>query len=289
MCYPKAISPVYIVKVPWLHRTMSEQEIAAELARLQGRLVSDLPTGLTSDAAEISGQVFQRQLTKVELFFDAGLNALRKQDLKTILSNLATNLSGRAEQVEAAGKSHSTIPPYNRRFVGRLEQLTNLRQLLLQGRTGVISGHKRAGAGVASVHGLGGIGKTELAFTYSHAFAGLYPGGRFLIPAEGRNDLRFALLHLDAIFQDQISDEQRKSLDLHFAAIREGLRKRLSRLGRILLVVDNVTDLTLIQPEQLDCIRTLGADMHVLATTRLGAPVQSWADTKTSIGSRWGS
>src|ERR1019366_6481173 len=65
---------------------------------------------------------------------------------------------------------------------------------------------------------------------------------------------------------------QRKSLDLHFGALREALRQRLGQMGRILLVLDNVSDLKLLAPEQTDLIRILGQHLHLLATTRLGAP-----------------
>lgn len=266
-------APVYIVEVPWFAASMSEQQVAEEITRLSNNLAD--PT-LAHEALDIGGQVSRRQFTQVRPFYNAGLEALRYEDLRKVLASLAKNLSDRAEHVRAAADSRSTIPPYNRRFVGRLEELTLLRERLHQGRTGVISGHQGDLPGdgniIASVHGLGGIGKTELAFTYAHAFAGLYPGGRFLIPCDGRSDLRSAMLALDEVFHPSISDEQRKTLHLHFGAIRNCLRRRLHETGRILLVLDNVTDPALLSPEQTDVLRTLGPELHLLATTRLGAP-----------------
>jgi len=267
-------APIYIVEVPWLSNAMTEQQVAEEIARLFQRPADTL---LAREAVTVGAQVSQRQLTQVRPFYDAGLVALRHQDLLKVLAGLAKNLSTRSDHVEAAARSRNTIPPYNRRFVGRLEELELLRNRLHQGRTGVISGHKgnlpEDKSAMASVQGLGGIGKTELAFTYAHAFAGLYPGGRFLVPCDGRSDLREAILRsLDAIFRDQISDEQRKDLDLHFGAIRDCLRQRLCELGRILLVLDNVSDRTLLSPEQTDQVRVLGPYLHLLATTRMGAP-----------------
>jgi tetratricopeptide (TPR) repeat protein len=268
-------APIYIVEVPWLGKVMTEQQVADAIAQLTQRT---LEPGFAADALKVTSEVSQRQFTMVQPFYTEGLDALRREDLRKVLVTLAKNIDDRAQHVADAAKSLSTIPPYNRRFVGRLEELVKLRERLFQGRTGVISGHKEGAlAGLASVHGLGGIGKTELAFTYAHAFAGLYPGGRFLIQCERLTDMRLAVLQLDSLFPGAATDEQRKSLDLHFGALREALRQRLGQLGRILLVLDNVSDLALLAPEQTDLIRILGDKLHLLATTRLGAPAGSGA------------
>ncbi len=269
-------APIYIVEVPWLATSMTDQQVATEIAQLMKPPGTAPADGVVRDAVAVSREVTQRQLTAVQDFYTGGIEALRREDLRKVLAELAKNLATRSEHVDAAARSRSTIPLYNRRFVGRLDELLLLRERLHQGRTGVISGHKgdlpEDKSVVASVQGLGGIGKTELAFTYAHAFAGLYPGGRFYVPCEGRADIRLTLLALDEIFGDQVSDEQRKRLETHFGALREGLRRRLQELGPILLVLDNVTDPALLSPEQTDLVRVLGPKLHLLATTRLGAP-----------------
>ena len=42
---------------------------------------------------------------------------------------------------------------------------------------------------ITAVHGLGGQGKTELAVAYAHAFADSYPGGLWVLGAEGKSEL----------------------------------------------------------------------------------------------------
>jgi len=269
---------IYIVQVPWLARAMTERETADAIAQLTGQPAASLKPGFAADTLALSADVSRRQFTEVRSFYTDGLAALRREDLRRTFAELAKDLDERALRVESAAKSKSTIPPYNRRFVGRYEELLSLRERLFMGRAGVISGHRDVSAGVAGVHGLGGIGKTEVAFTYAHAFAGLYPGGRFLVSCEGISDLRLALIQLDGIFANSATDAQRKSLDLHFSTIRESLRLHLGASGRVLLVLDNVSDAKLLSPVQTDVLRVLGPNLHLLATTRLGAPAGHFAN-----------
>src|SRR5262249_23566437 len=150
--------------------------------------------------------------------------------------------------------SESTVPPYNRHFTGRLDELVELRGRLVDNQAGVIAG----------IHGLGGIGKTELALTYAHAFAGVYPGGRFYLPCECQSDLRRVALRLgDApAFAPHISDDERKSPDAYFAAVVRVLKERLDKLGHVLLVLDNVTEPGLLSAQQTDCLTALGGKLH---------------------------
>jgi hypothetical protein len=167
-----------------------------------------------------------------------------------------------------AGESESTVPPYNVRFSGRLDELLWLRHRLQDDRAGVVCG----------VHGLGGIGKTELAFTYAHAFASAYPGGRFLVACETAASLREAIVtSLGGYFASQIDEEAHKTPDTYFAAVTACLRERLHALGHILLVLDNVVDPGLVTEQTLDCVTSLGPTLHVLATTRLEPPAHATA------------
>ncbi|HSB53690.1 MAG TPA: toll/interleukin-1 receptor domain-containing protein [Gemmatimonadales bacterium] len=57
------------------------------------------------------------------------------------------------------------VPPRNPHFVGRTELLTELRQRLRSGEHTLV---------VQALHGLGGVGKTQLAIEYAHRFAADY-------------------------------------------------------------------------------------------------------------------
>src|SRR5882724_1076834 len=251
-------APVYIVEGPGLdNEKHGEDEVAGTVAELCGIPPTGAP--LLAGTTQVIRQLRRRQLRYVTHFFREGLSALRREDLRCVLQRLARDLEGGIEHLRRAAASESTLPPYNKRFSGRIEELLALRERLKDDWAGVISG----------VHGLGGIGKTELALTYAHAFAGAYPGGRFLVPCEGKTDLRDAVLYLGDLFRDRIRDEDRKTGASYFAAITVSLRERLDRLGHILIVLDNVTDPTLLKPQWTDALTALGPTLHLLATTRI--------------------
>ena len=174
----EGVRPVYLVEVPGFtgKGALTERIVAQKIAELCG-----LPkphNSFLASTAPVVKQVRRRQLLSefAKPFADEGLDALRRDDLRHVLSNLAQDLDHHAQLVAAAANSETTVPPYNKKFSGRLEELLELRKRLKDDQAGVVCG----------VHGLGGIGKTELAFTYAHAFASAYPGGRFLVPCEGK-------------------------------------------------------------------------------------------------------
>jgi tetratricopeptide (TPR) repeat protein len=261
-------APIYIIEVPgFLSKPrLKEHEVAREIARLCGMPSSD--DRFESSVSPLVKEFRSRQVESVHPFYQAGLHALQRDDLKLKLQNLAKDIDERAHRVRNAAKSENTVPPYNSKFTGRYDELIELRRRLKDDRTGVICG----------IHGLGGIGKTELAYTYAHAYAGVYPGGRFLVRCEGESDLTRALLQMAGDpFHDEISDEERKQHKTHFHAVLRCLKKRLNDKRPLLLVLDNVTHLDLISRQQTDEVTVLGPQLHLLVTTReLPAAESGW-------------
>jgi len=132
--------------------------------------------------------------------------------------------------------------------------------MLVDGSTGVVAG----------IHGLGGVGKTELAFTFAHAYAGVYPGGRYYVRCENQTSIMNAFTKFeDDPFHDEISEAERNTPEGNFNAVLRCLRKRLSEKGSVLLVLDNVSEPQLLQPHAMNQITKLGPKLHLLATTRL--------------------
>ncbi len=200
-----------------------------------------------------------------ELFAQNGLNALREESLKTALDGLAKQISRQTERIAAGAKSESTVPAYNKNFTGRLEELRRLREWLTDDRTQVIYG----------ISGLGGIGKSELSFTYAHAFAFAYPGGRFIIRCERHTSLKEAVLSESgflAYLASGISEEERMQPERHWAAVQRELHRRIATVGSVLLVLDNVSDLNLLSKAQTEELTAIGGQLHLLATTRILPP-----------------
>lgn len=129
-------------------------------------------------------------------------------------------------------------------FSGREAQLVQLRDGLLSGRHSVVN----------ALHGMGGIGKTQIALEYAHRFAGQY-------------DL---VWWIDAERTDQIPVHYTELADRLGIAIPEAgaehnarmLLQHLRKLPRWLVILDNAED-----PEQIESWLPEGPG-HVLITSR---------------------
>jgi hypothetical protein len=253
---------IYLVEIPGLVESgQSDAQMGKAVAELGGLE----PRGFVPNHAGLVRQFRRRQLSPVQPFFQEGLEALQKNDILKTLRQLAQDLDQGVERIRKASDSETTLPPYNRCFSGRLEELLALRKRLLKAPAG----------GMVGIHGLGGVGKTELAYTYAHAFAGDYPGGRFHVPCDYKASLREAIFCLGDFFRDRISDEERNDPSSYLAAILRCLRLRIQQVGPLLLVLDNVECLTLVSQQETDFLTTLGQDLHLLVTSRLAPPASS--------------
>jgi tetratricopeptide (TPR) repeat protein len=201
----------------------------------------------------------RRQYLDLRPWWSEGTAALEREEVRLKLQALEQQVGQRIDAAEAVEGSPSTVPEHNRNFVGREEELRQLRRMLIDGRVGAIT----------AVHGVGGIGKSALAFEYAHAFAAEYPGGRFLVTVAGATDLRIPIVNLAPQLGIELTDEERKALAAGFARVRAALEQ-----GRpSLLLLDNLDDPGLLAPSRRAECLPHGRNVHVLVTTRV-APEQ---------------
>jgi tetratricopeptide (TPR) repeat protein len=249
-CLGEGVAPVYFVELPGLETGESEE------------LITEWVHG-PRQWCDLASQ------TPVEIarWHDLGKRALEDTHVADRLRELKGELAERLKRADRAKESPTNIYRHNAQFVGRVRELTQLRHALSeQGSVGVVGHSQRPDAGAVAVHGVGGMGKTELALAYSHAFAWDYPGGRWLAACEHVSDFNLVLRQLAEPLGVEFTEEENK--DAHLAG--ERILKELRERGRSLLLLDNVDDPALLTP---DVLMRLPRNVHMLATTRMG-PMQ---------------
>ncbi len=173
--------------------------------------------------ADWTRNISHRQYLDLRPFFSEGPNTLQREEIRFRIAALDQEIAVRIDRARRAERSPATIPPHNRDFVGRTEQLRLLRQTLFGGRVGVI----------ASVHGVGGIGKSALAFEYAHAMASDYPGGRWLLPCESCSDLREVLYPLGCMLGFEFTAEEASDMEKCFVRVCAEILTRERMLGSV--------------------------------------------------------
>jgi tetratricopeptide (TPR) repeat protein len=188
-----------------------------------------------------------RQFCDLRSWNDGDADALRSIDA------LVHEMDDRLSRAARAGQSPHNLYRHNAQFVGRVSELKATRKAL----------QDRGNVSMLGIHGLGGMGKTELALAYAHAFAWEYPGGRWLTQCEDVSDFDLVLRRVGVAMGVVFTEEEQKTSRLAAERVLAELRGR----GQTLLLLDNVTDAALLQPAVL---MRLPAHVHVLTTTRLG-------------------
>ncbi len=237
-CLGEGIAPVIFLAFPGSTDPAHDAATASLVAEIEGRHGIDLRT-----------------------WSNEGRSALLDPGVRATFEQLHATLCERLDRAERARRSPTNLLRHNPWFVGRGSELRGLRRALAGNKLGVIAAR---GASRAAVQGLGGMGKTELALAYAHAFAWDYPGGRWHVAAEHMTDLRLALIRLSGPMQFAYTEEEAKDPALAF----ERVRRELSRRERCLLLLDNVSEARLLEPEILDRLPRDG-HVDVIATTRL--------------------
>ncbi len=232
----------------------------------------EVPGSDEQENAKRLAELMRGNFTDLRPWFPAGARMVQEAEVKRRLDALGLSLYERIERARRARGVPGNVRRTNPFFVGRREELRKLHEQLGVGAIGVVT----------AVHGLGGQGKTELAYHYANGFADWYPGGLWSLRAEGKN----ALLPLlgDLAFVPQFgytpSDAEKADANRLGMAVLEELRKRCERLsepepparaGRAALVIlDNVSEPELLGAAQLADLPHPANWLRIVATTRLG-------------------
>jgi tetratricopeptide (TPR) repeat protein len=150
------------------------------------------------------------------------------------------------------------VPPRNPHFAGRSDQLAALHRHLTERRTGAV-------VQASAVHGLGGVGKTQLALEYAHRFASDFELV-WWIPAEQPATVPGRL----AALARRLGLPELPSLDEQVGVLFD----ELGRQDRWLLIYDNATD-----PASLAGLRPPAGGGQVLVISRDPA----WAGSMTTV------
>jgi tetratricopeptide (TPR) repeat protein len=138
-----------------------------------------------------------------------------------------------------------SVPLRNTAFTGRGEMLETLRERL------------RATGTATLLHGMGGVGKTQLALEYAHRFMADYDLV-WWISAEGQN---FAVQRY-AELAEELGIRPRESVSDTAGAVHDALRRGTPH-RRWLLIFDNADT-----PEALEKLLISGGEGHTVITTR---------------------
>ena len=243
----QGIAPVYFVEVPELDTPDFNQHAADWIHRIRRRNDFDL-----------------RQ------WYHEGEAALKQQDVRVRLEDLEHALHQRLSKLRRIATAPGNLSGYNPHFVGRLHEMQQLHESAGLGHFGTLT----------VIQGMGGLGKTSLAIQYSYAYADFYPGGRWLVKCAHQESLASAIRTLDVnlgiTFDEADKQNEERAAKRILAELesraRQGAEARAGERHppqpRVLLLLDNTTASTILQPPDTDLISGKNW-LHVIATTRM--------------------
>ena len=260
----RATRPVYYIELPETGDDATDHDI-------QELMICQWDNKLFTDPKDGYGKPFF-----------ASLDEVRSDIVVSRLAAIKESVKQQYSESQEAEKSLCTVyPPISKFFVGRLKELADLNQLCHEeGAIPVISGEA-------------GVGKSELAVAYAYAYAERFPQGRFLIPMEGVADWTEAVIKMVENIKtvrdgdlasiglpedfDRLEDKKKRD------AVYRWLKAR-SDQGELLLLLDNLDDLSLISEDsllELTHQTGLPKNVRIIATTRLHErSSSSWDDRK---------
>lgn len=262
----------------WEHflRRQGPRDLGGDGVAVASVCVSDVPLSALGGKRDWYERI--RRSNSIDLApwtADGGAILLTDPDVQQHMQRLFNALRDRVIRARRSLAGHfGNLREASEFFVGRSDQLRDIHANLAAGKVGVVT----------ALHGLGGIGKTELAVYYAHEYAYSYTGGVWLIEAAGAKDLRALigrLAFLSSFPRKPNHAESRDETALYefvLQVLRETADQRQVEdpdggSGRILLILDNVDELELLGNAQR--VYLPRADwLCVLATSR--ESTQSW-------------
>ena len=248
-----AFAEVYFVEVPG----SPEQEVAKGWHELLSR----------------------KNYTDLRPWYPRGVQALREEAVRTKLAALGNSLWERIQRSRMASSVPGNLRRVNPHFIGRATELRQLHESLKLGTVGVVT----------AMHGLGGQGKTELATAYAHHWSFCYPGGLWVLSAEGKTELLPSLGDLCEDLGIPVSQGENETGSARGRRVLAELKRRATEAKQsdpdqgaaCLVLLDNVSEPSLLSEPQLSSLPREDW-LRVVATTREG-PNRFPADRKKSL------
>jgi len=229
-------------------------------------------------------KVSRRQRFDFRPWYNDGVDSLKYADVKTRLEELKKSLLDRILRMRRIANAIGNLPAPNVRFVGREREMKLLHESVGLGKFGVLT----------AVHGMGGLGKTAIAFQYAYAYADFYAGGRWQIGCANETNLASVLKKLDLDLKVTFTEDEKKDdirgakrilnelETLAFKGSENALGEKKSSNPAVLLLLDNVDHAGLIQPPNSDLISGKKW-LKVLVTTRMGPEELGNDETKQTL------
>jgi hypothetical protein len=235
----------------------------------------------SAEVAAWKHEVERVELERLQPWFPSGVEKLQEAEVRQRIKALGQGVHEQLRQAHLATQAPGNLRRHNPSFVGRVAELRALRQQLTGGAVGVVT----------AVHGIGGMGKTELAVAYAHAYAHDYQGGTWQMDADGQVDMLEAVSSLALssqlgleVREEDLRDRQwlgRRAL-ARLTELTEAARQRDSNTAACLLLLDNVSEPELLSESQLAALPDQPW-LHLMVTTRLGMGDVAAAGSRASV------
>jgi hypothetical protein len=250
-------APIHIVEVPGLTHQSDERQVAQAVAALCRLAPPHEP--FVDEAAPVIKHLRRRQLTSVQPFFARGPAAFDRAELRTMLANLARDLDQRIDKVRRAAASETNVPPYNRRFSGRLDELFELQHTAARRPSG--RDLRRARPGRDRQDRVGVHLGSRLRRRVSRR-----PVPR--IPCEGQSSLRQAVLRWANVFATRSATSSGCRVILRGDAVSA----TASGVARTHPARDGQRNgATLISAREIDALTAISPQLHLLAAAGAAA------------------